>query len=279
MIIIIKGENVLKNAKIKGLLVLSFIVLILFSAACGNQDGATGDTDKTLLVGTDAAYAPFEYLDKGEIVGFDIDLLAAIMEEAGLNYEVNNLGWDPLFETVRGNNADLGISAITINEDRKKTFDFSRPYFESTNMILIPEGSDIKNAKDLEGKKVGVQNGTTGASAVEKLLGENHPDIAKYENNVLAIMALKSGEVDAVVADNTVVIEYVENNPNENFVALSDTENFEAELYGLMFPKGSELTGEINTALKTVIENGTYAEIYKKWFDATPDVDVLLNAE
>jgi glutamine transport system substrate-binding protein len=261
----------LKNLKINGLLVLTVIALMLFSTACGKQEG--------LLVGTDAAYAPFEYLDKGEIVGFDIDLLAAIMEEAGLEYEVKNLGWDPLFETVRGNNADLGISAITINEDRKKTFDFSRPYFESTNMILVPEGSDIKNAKDLEGKKVGVQNGTTGASAVEGLLGENHPNIAKYENNVLAIMALKSGEVDAVVADNTVIIEYVENNPNEKFVAVGDTENFDAELYGLMFPKGSELTGKINTALKTVIENGTYAEIYKKWFDATPNVDVLLNAE
>jgi glutamine transport system substrate-binding protein len=257
----------------KGLLVLTVITLMLFSAACG---GATGET---LLVGTDAAYAPFEYLDKGEIVGFDIDLLAAVMEEAGLDYEVNNLGWDPMLESVRTGNVHLGISAVTINDTRKETYDFSRPYFESINMILIKEDSDIKNAQELVGKRVGVQNGTTGAEAVEKILGANHPDIAKYDSNVLAIMALKSGEVDAVVADNTVVLEYVENNPNEKVKAVSDTENFDAELYGLIFPKGSEHVDEINAALKTVIENGTYAEIYKKWFEATPDVDVLLNAE
>jgi glutamine transport system substrate-binding protein len=264
----------LKNLKVKGLLILIVVALMIITSACG-----TSGSGEKLLVGTDAAYAPFEYLEEGKIVGFDIDVLEAVMKEAGYDYEVKNLGWEPLFETLRGGNADLGISAITINDERKATFDFSRPYFESANMILVPEGSDIKTAKDLVGKKVGVQNGTTGAAAVEKLLGENHPDIAKYENNVLAIMSLKSGEVDAVVADNTVVEEYVENNPDDNFIAISDTENFEAELYGLMFPQDSELREEINEALKTVIENGTYAKIYKEWFGSTPDVDVLLNAE
>jgi glutamine transport system substrate-binding protein len=264
----------LKKLNSKGLLILAVVALMIIASACG-----TSGSGEKLIVGTDAAYAPFEYLEEGKIVGFDIDLLDAVMKEAGYDYEVKNLGWEPLFETLRGENADLGISAITINDERKQSFDFSRPYFESTNMILVPEGSHIKNANDLVGVRIGVQNGTTGAAAVEKLLGENHPDISKYENNVLAIMALKSGEVSAVVADNTVVEEYVENNPNDKFIAISDTENFEAELYGLMFPKGSELREEINAALKTVIENGTYAEIFKEWFGSTPDVDVLLNAE
>lgn len=264
----------MKKITLKILVLATIVALVALSAACG-QDTTTGE-GKKLTVGTDAAYAPFEYLENGVIVGFDIDLLAAIMEEAGLDYEVKNLGWDPLFESIRGKSADLGISAVTINDDRKQTYDFSNPYFESTNMILVNEGSDITNALDLKGKRVGVQNGTTGAEAVEKILGANHEDIAKFENNVLAIMELKGGNVDAVVADNTVIIEYVQNNPNENFKAIGDAENFEAELYGLIFPKGSEQREKINVALKTVIENGTYAEIYEKWFEATPDVDFLL---
>lgn len=268
----------MKKITLKILVLATIVALVALSAACG-QDTTTGE-GKKLTVGTDAAYAPFESLKDGVIVGFDIDLLDAVMKEAGIDYEVKNLGWDPMLESVRSSNVDLGISAVTINDDRKQTYDFSNPYFESTNMILVKEGSDIKNALDLKDKKVGVQNGTTGAEAVESILGANHEGIAKYENNVLAIMELKGGNVDAVVADNTVIIEYVQNNPNDKFVAIGDSENFEAELYGLIFPKGSEHRGKINAALKTVIENGTYAEIYEEWFEATPDVDFLLkNAE
>lgn len=266
----------MKNSRLRFLVLVVLVALVALSAACGQSN--TTEEAKVLTVGTDAAYAPFEYLENGVIVGFDIDLLAAIMEEAGLEYEVKNLGWDPMLESVRSNNVDLGISAVTINDVRKETYDFSNPYFESTNMILVKEDSDIKNALDLIGKRVGVQNGTTGAEAVESILGANQAGIAKYENNVLAIMELKGGNVDAVVADNTVIIEYVQNNPNDKFVAIGDAENFEAELYGLIFPKGSEYTEKINAALKTVIENGKYAEIYEKWFEATPDVDFLLNA-
>lgn len=260
---------------------LAFIMLFSFAfilSACGTSQvdgGNAGEEKKTLKVVTDAAYAPFEYMDKGEIVGFDVDFLKAVAKEAGYEVDIVNVGWDPIFVEIKDKIADLAISAITINDDRKQTYDFSVPYFLSTNKILVPEGSDIKSAADLEGKIVAVQNGTTGQEAVESLLGANNKNIKKFENNNLAIMELNSGGADAVVADNTVVEEYAKNNPNDKLVVIEDANSFEAEYYGLMFPKGSELKAEFDAAINKLYENGTYAKIYKEWFGADPDVEDL----
>nr|WP_246625068.1 basic amino acid ABC transporter substrate-binding protein [Fictibacillus nanhaiensis] len=240
-----------------------------FLVACSS----TG-SDEKLTIGTDAAYAPFESLDGDKIVGFDVDLLDAVMKEAGLEYELKNLGWDPLLIALQNDEVNAGISAMTINEKRKKSYDFSSPYFESINMILAKEGTSIKTAQDLEGKKVSVQNGTTGQEALEKMFGATE-NIKKYDNNTLAIQALLNGEVEAVVADNAVVQEYAKNNPDKKLVAISDKENFESEFYGIAFPKGADHQEEINKALKKVIDDGKYAEIYKKWFGEEPNVDVL----
>ena len=261
------------------LVVLIFAVIAL--AACGTSETQvaqeTGEiTNKKLLVGTDAAFAPFEYMDKGEIVGFDIDLIAALMEEAGFDYQVNNLGWDPLFAALQGKEIDLAVSGITINDNRKQTYDFSNPYFTSTHTMVFNEGTDITNAFDLEGKRIGVQNGTTGQSAAEKIVGANHSSISIYETTAVAFMALQNGDVEVVVTDNVVANEYIKNNPQSNVVGVEDPENFEAEFYGLMFPKGSELKSQFDEALKTILENGTYAEIYQKWFGTEPNVELLL---
>ncbi|WP_335872464.1 basic amino acid ABC transporter substrate-binding protein [Bacillus sp. 2205SS5-2] len=265
----------------KRILAFMTISALALLTACGSETSGDGDGDgdgkKTLKVGTDAAFAPFEYMDKGEIVGFDVDFLDAVMKEAGYEYELKNIGWDPLFAAVQaGNEVDLAVSGITINDKRKQTYDFSRPYFESTHMIMFNEGVKIESAQDLKGLKVGVQNGTTGQAAAEKILGENSSDIMKYENNVVAIMALDQGDVDAVVTDNTVVNEYVKNNPNKSFLTIEDPENFESEFYGLMFPKGSDIEEEISAAIKEVIESGKYAEIYEEWFGADPNTGILL---
>jgi glutamine transport system substrate-binding protein len=246
-----------------------------FLVACGSApaDSGSGSGEK-LTIGTDAAYAPFESLDGDKIVGFDVDLLEAVMEEAGLEYKMKNTGWEPLFIALQNEEVDAGISAITINDERKKTYDFSSPYFESINMILAKEGTSIKSAKDLEGKKVSVQNGTTGQEALEKMFGASE-DIKKFDNNTLAIQALLNGEVEAVVADNAVVQEYAKNNPDKKLVTITDKENFESEFYGIIFPKDGDHQEEVNKALKKVIEGGKYAEIYKKWFGEEPNVDAL----
>jgi glutamine transport system substrate-binding protein len=256
--------------------IISIVFALFFvMSAAGCSSTASTDENKVIKVGTDAAYAPFEYLEKGKVVGFDVDFLAAVMKEAGLKYELKNTGWEPLFASLKTGEVDMGISAITINDDRKKTYDFTSPYFESTQMIMVKEGSPVKKADDLKGLEVGVQTGTTGQAAAEQVLGKNSEQISKYENNVLAIMALKNGEVEAVVADNTVVEEYVKNNPNDKLVAITDKESFEPEYYGLMFKKGNKLRDKIDKAVREVIDNGTYAEIYKKWFKTEPNVESL----
>ncbi|MDL4839511.1 basic amino acid ABC transporter substrate-binding protein [Aquibacillus rhizosphaerae] len=277
-----------------GLLLVGLLTLVACGTSGNEESNTTGsDTEsdsteesaadepeekKVLQIGTDAAFAPFEFMETGEIVGFDVDILEAVMVEAGYEYELKNVGWDPMFASLQQKDLDFGVSAITINDDRKATYDFSTPYFKSTHMIVFNEGSDITSAADLEGLKIGVQNGTTGEDAAEKIVGENSSTISKYETTAVAFMALANGDIEAVVTDNVVADEYVANNPDAKVEAITDEESFEAEYYGFMFPKDSELVTDVDAALTTVIESGKYAEIYKEWFGAEPNTDELLNA-
>ncbi len=266
----------------KKMLVAGLSLVLAFSlAACGEKKEATSASGgKKIMVATDASYAPMESMDKDKIVGFDIDFLAAVMKEAKLDYEVKNTGWDTMLESVKqGTEYQMGISSISITDERKGSYDFSIPYFESTNMILVKEGSPIKTALDLKDKKVAVQGATTADELMTKIMGNGNTNLKKFESNVLAFMELDKGGVDAAVADIAIVREYAKNNPKKKFVTIPDKTNFGAEFYGLAYPKGSDLKAKIDPAIKTVIENGTYAKMYKKWFGEEPNVSALLNAK
>lgn len=248
---------------------------LLLVTGCGNSEkSGSEEKEKTLKVVTDAEYPPFEFRDKGKLVGFDVDFIAAVAKEAGYKSEVEHVAWEPLFEEIKSKRADAAVSAVTINDERKQTYDFSFPYFISTNKILVPKDSAIKSAEDLKGKKVAVQTGTTGQAATESIVGKNNENIKQFENNNLAILELKSGGADAVVADNAVVEEYAKNNPDEGFAVVEDAV-FEKEYYGVLFPKDSKLIEEFNKAINTLYENGTYAKIYKEWFGTEPDIETL----
>ncbi|NBI29633.1 basic amino acid ABC transporter substrate-binding protein [Chengkuizengella marina] len=280
----------------KNLFIVLLISMVAILAACGANpsnesqeptNGSTGETSEPatpeeqtkLVVGTDAAFAPFESLDGEDIVGFDVDLLDAVMEEAGLEYELNNIGWDPIFLSLKDGSIDLAISGITVTEERDQEYDFTRPYFESTHMIAFYEGTDIESANDLEGKIIGVQTATTGQIAAEAIVGELNPNLQLFETTALAFASLKEGNVEAVVTDIAVAAEFVKNNPEDNVKLVSDPENFEAEYYGMMVPEGSELKETLDKALTTIIDNGKYAEIYEKWFGSTPNLETLLEQE
>ncbi|WP_077210816.1 basic amino acid ABC transporter substrate-binding protein [Bacillus dakarensis] len=268
----------------KKLMYITMMAFVLMLAACGSSntgteaenegESASIEEKKTLRIVTDAAYAPMEYLEGDKVVGFDIDLIKAVTEEAGYEAEIVHVGWDPIFVEIEGKTADLAISSITINDDRKQTYDFSVPYYLSTNKILVPADSEVKSGADLKDKIVAVQNGTTGQEVAEAILGVNSPNVKKFENNNLAIQELLSGGADAVIADNTVVEYYAKMNPDKNLTVLTD-DSFDAEYYGVMFPKGSELAAEYDKAINAIFENGKYAEIYKEWFGAEPDVESL----
>lgn len=240
--------------------------------------GCSGKGD-AIQVATDAAYAPMESMDKDKIVGFDVDFLEAVMKEAGLSYKLTNTGWDTMLESVKtGKEYEMGVSSVSITDDRALSYDYSVPYFESTNMILVNEGSEVKSALDLKDKKVAVQNGTTADELMSGIMGASNTNLSKYDTNVLAFMDLEKGGVDAAVADIAIVREYMKNNPSKKFVSIPDTDNFGAEYYGILLPKGSELKAKLDPAIKKIIEDGTYTTIYKKWFGEEPDTGKLLDA-
>ncbi|CAM3439401.1 basic amino acid ABC transporter substrate-binding protein [Hydrogenibacillus schlegelii] len=231
-----------------------------------SSEGPAAGGEKTILVvGSDAAYAPFEYVnEKGEIVGWDIDLIHKLGELGGFQVEIRNLPWDSLFQEVKNGGVDAAISAITITDDRKLTYDFSDPYYVAHQLVLVPEDSPIQTLEDLKTKAryVGVQNATTGHIVAQNLLGKTSPKIKAYESTPLAIQDMLGGNTDAVIADNAVVIEYVKNNPKAKLRYFDDP-SFEKEYYGIMVKKGNaEVLDRINAALKKAKEEGVIREIF-----------------
>lgn len=248
------------------MLVLAIVSLML--AACGASDDSSSsgsgssDGKKKLVGGTEATFAPFESMDdKGNIVGIDVDILTAIFEEVGKEYELKHVGWDPVFEKVRSGELDFGASGITITKKRMESYDFTDPYFEATQVIVVKEDSPIKSAEDLKGKKVSVQINTTGHEAAKKLFGETSKDISAFENLPLAIQKVIDGTTDAAIGDNAVVDEYLKNNPDKKLKVITD-DAFDKEYYGLMVKKGNkEVLDILNDGLKKIKENGKLKEI------------------
>ena len=232
--------------------------------ACGADDTekTSGEGKDTYVAGTEATFAPFEYMDeKGNVVGIDKELIDGIAEEMNIDIEMKNVGWDSIFEGVKGDTIDIGASAITITEKREKDYDFTDPYFEATQLIVVKSDSDITSLEDLEGKKVSVQINTTGHEAAKKEFGETNPDISAFENLPTAILEMLNGSVDATIADNAVVYEYIKNNPDKELKVIED-DAFEKEQYALMVKKGNEeLLNVLNEGLKKLKENGKLDQI------------------
>ncbi|MEQ6292515.1 basic amino acid ABC transporter substrate-binding protein [Vogesella sp. GCM10023246] len=230
---------------------------------------AAGGEMKEYVVGTDASYAPFEFQnDKQEIVGFDMDVLTAVAAKGGFKVKFVNTPWEGMFATLPQGDRDILSSAITITDERKQSMDFSDPYFEARQLIAVGKGvADVKSFADLKAKKVAVQTGTTGDEVVQKLLGKTNPNIKRFESMPLALKELEGGGVDAAVGDNGVVANYVANNPQHGMVTVEDTKSFAPEYYGFAVNKGNkELLDKINAGIKAVKADGTYDQIFKKYF-------------
>ena len=260
----------------------SVLLAGLVLAACGKQEPAAPAASapaaapvaaaaKVYVVGTDAAYAPFESQnDKGEIVGFDIDVVKAAAQKAGIEVKFLNTPWEGIFNSVAQGDRDLLVSAITITPERKQTLDLSTPYFDAQHLIAVESNSKIARFDDLKKLKVGVQNGTTGDEVITKLQGKDSPNIKRFESTPLALKEMEVGGVDAVVADNGVVVHYVANNPNSKFKTIADS-SFASEQYGIAVKKGNaELLEKINKGLAGIKEDGTYAKIYTQYFGSAP---------
>jgi polar amino acid transport system substrate-binding protein len=253
---------------------LAALAIGLLLAACGKKEQPPAASApapqppaaKVYMVGTDAAYAPFESQnEKGEIVGFSIDLMNAVASKAGIQVKYVNTPWEGIFNALAQGDRDVLISSITITPERAQTMDFSAPYFDAQQLIAVGSNSKVAKFSDLTKLKVGVQTGTTGDEVVTKLQGKNSALIKRFESTPLALKELDAGGVEAVVADNGVVINYVSNN-NAKLRTVTDT-SFAPEQYGIAVKKGNaELLGKLNQGLADIKADGTYKKIYDKYF-------------
>lgn len=216
-----------------------------------------------VVIATDATWPPFESINEQtkEIEGFDIDLMTAIAEEAGLEIEFMNVAWDPLLAGMAQGQYDVAISAMTITEERAKQFFFSDPYFEAGQIVTVrTDNTNITNKNTLPGKVVGAQIGTTGSFEIEKIIGA---DLKTYDDIGLAFQDLMNGQIDAVVADNPLALGYVNKYPDKLKTA---GEVFTEESYGIAISKDREdLLEKINAGLQAVKEKGLIEELAKKW--------------
>jgi ABC-type amino acid transport substrate-binding protein len=231
----------------------------------GGGGGGGGGGGEPLTVGSDIPYPPFEQGRPGNYTGFDVELMEAIGEKIGRKPEFQDTSFETIFRDVQQGKFDAVISAATITDEREKAVDFSNPYYLSEQALLVKEGSSIKNLEELEGKTVGVQQGTTGQELAKEEIGG--AEIRPFPEGPDAVTALKSGTVEGVVIDAPVAQNAVEKSGGVEIAEKIPTE----EDYGIAVAQGeTELLEEINKGLKEVEEDGTYTKIFKKWFHFEP---------
>ncbi|MFM1655615.1 glutamine ABC transporter substrate-binding protein GlnH [Brevibacillus sp. B_LB10_24] len=265
-----------------GVLLLA-VVLGASVAACGSnqassggegaangQEAGTGTTQASkVTVGTDTSYLPFEFLNQetGKYDGFDMDLLEAVAKEAGFTYELKPMDFSGLIPALQTNNLDMVIAGVTIKPEREQVIDFSRPYYDAGTLILVRADNDsIKGAADLKGKVIATKQGTSSYDYAAKLDGVK--EVVPFPNIDQAYMELEKGSADAVVFDSPNVLYYSNTKGSGKVKVVGDL--LEGQQFAIAFPKGSELRAKVDAALEKLMENGTYDQLYEKWFGEKP---------
>ncbi|MGV0105543.1 ABC transporter permease subunit [Nostoc sp. DSM 114160] len=235
---------------------------LLLAGCAGNSSAG-----KTLRVATEPAFPPFEFQGKGgELQGFSIDLMNAIASSANFKVNFQSLPFDGIIPALQAKTVDAAISSITITEERAKTVSFSRPYFKAGLAIAIrADNQEITGFDSLKNKKIAVQIGTTGAAKAKSIPGVQ---IRSFDSAPLALQELLNGNVDAVINDAPVTL-YAINTGNLQGIKVVQKLLTE-EFYGIATAKNSQNLTLINDGLDRVLKNGTYSQIYQKWFKVEP---------
>jgi polar amino acid transport system substrate-binding protein len=217
-----------------------------------------------IVVATDATWPPMEYVDENKnIVGFDIDLMNAIAKEAGLEVEYRNVAWDGIFAGLAAGEYDAVISSVTITDERKAQYDFSEPYINAGQIVVVQAGSDIAGPGALGGRTVGAQIGTTGAFAIQDMADVT---LKEYDEIGLAFEDLVAGRIDAVVCDTPVAADFALQREEYRARLKIVGDSFTEEYYGILVQKGnSELLAKINKGLAAVQDKGIDNELEEKW--------------
>ena len=255
-----------KAKKISVLVVLGVVMalaLALVGCAGGSATKAKTLEDGKLKVISSLDFPPFENLEGNEAVGFEIELIQALGDKMGLEVEIENQAFDTLVPAIAaGTTADVSISGITITDERAEEVNFSDPYMDSNQALVVMSDSGITDVKQLEGKKIAAQSGTTGSDwARENIPGA---EVVDYQEATACFSALQAGKADAVSMDLPVSA-YMITTGYPDATILQETPT--GEQFGIIVNKDNEdLLKALNEALKEAKADGTYDKISQKWF-------------
>lgn len=253
------------------LLVVAMVATCVFAfAGCAKDDAVKDseanvyeDADGVFKMGTNAAFPPYEFKEGEEFKGIDVEIAAAIAEELGLELEIVDMEFDSIITSVQEGEVDVGIAGMTVNDERKEKVNFSSSYATGVQVVIVNENSDIETLDDLEGKKIGTQLGTTGDMYSKDDYGEEN--VTSYSKGADAVIALKGGDVDAVIIDNEPAKAFV--SENEGLKILST--EYAVEDYAIAISKdNTELVDAVNEALKKLKKDGTIDAIIAKYISA-----------
>ncbi|MGR6835649.1 basic amino acid ABC transporter substrate-binding protein [Syntrophomonas erecta] len=259
-----------------GKIVLAVLLIVGMMAVVGcggQQDQQEGDkqgADKPkLLAGTNATFPPFEMQEGNDYTGFDMDLIRAIGEAQGYEVEIKHMDFKALIPALNTSKIDVAIAGMTIDEERKKSVDFTEPYFDAGLIIAVSnDNEEITTVEDLKGKRLAAQTGTTGAGYCAKVKSEDPAtEVRNFDDIGPAFMELQKGGVDAVVNDHPVTAYYLKSQKNSKVKMVGDVFSAE-EQYGIAVKKGNaEMLNMMNEGLAKIKADGTYDQLYSKWFD------------
>ncbi len=221
-----------------------------------------------IVIATDATWPPMEIVDETtkEIVGFDIDVMNAAAKAGGFAVEFKNTAWDGIFAGLEAGKYDAVMSSVTITDERKKTMDFSVPYVNAGQIIVVKSDvSGVEKLTDLSGKIAAAQIGTTGAFEIDKVKDSGVKG-KTYDEIGLAFEDLANGRISAVVCDTPVAAQYALQNPSYKGKLKIVGQPFTEEFYGVAVKKGnSKVLDKLNAGLKKVLGTSEYTAIEKKW--------------
>lgn len=233
---------------------LMFAMIFMFAACGGNKEAA----QKIYVVGTNAEYPPFEYVENGEIAGFDAEIIKEAAKRMGIEYKWLNTNFDGLIPALQTKKVDIVIAGMSVTPEREKAVNFSVPYLTSNVAIVTNSKNPIKDMNDLSGKSYGVELGTTKEASARKIDGA---EVVPFSSTTGALVALKSGKIDGMVLDESVSSKYIEKNPELVLVGV-----MEGEPKAAAFNKDDkELMENFSKVLEEMITDGTVAELREKY--------------
>lgn len=236
--------------------------MLIMACSCGAGNKDSGD--KVYVVATDTTFAPFEFQDGNDFVGIDMDLLKAIAEDQGFEYKIDVLGFNAAVQALEVGQCDAVIAGMSINEDRKKKFDFTEPYFDSGVVMAIAEGNnDIKSYEDLKGKNVAAKTGTEGYEFASKIKDTYGFNLVTFDDSANMYEDVKIGNSVALFEDYPVIGYAITQGIGLKLV----TEKEQGSSYGIAVKKGenAELLKMLNDGLADIRANGKYDEIINKY--------------